>query len=369
MTPRGPTAMRYDPLDLVKLLAPISEAEPAGTAAVHEVLDRLRSDRKAITVLIAEDAATPRDAEWNRIVELATETLETRSKHLQVAVRLVEAISRRDGFIGLSSGLRMLRGLVEQCWDRMYPELDPSDPSVRADPFEYLNDGNAGALLPVFVRAMPMVAGEEEEYSWADINAKAPTSTDAKVVEAHTAREKKIKQAIELSKRDGFDAIAAALKSGLEDLAGLVAALNDKIGRNDAPGMTNLRDAMEDCLRQVHSILKDKGGINPPQADGGESGEPAEAEAAGEAVVEASSGGGGGPARKAVITRADVYRRLAESAELLEKMEPHSPIPYMIKRAVSLGSLPFPQLMKALLSDAKALDELHKGLGIGDEAK
>ena len=73
--------------------------------------------------------------------------------------------------------------------------------------------------------------------------------------------------------------------------------------------------------------------------------------------------------KKTTLTRADVYQRLAESADLLEKMEPHSPIPYLIKRAVDLGSLPFPQLMRALISDAKAIEELNKGLGIKDEPK
>ena len=32
-------------------------------------------------------------------------------------------------------------------------------------------------------------------------------------------------------------------------------------------------------------------------------------------------------------------------------MEPHSPIPILIQRAVELGSLPFPQLMGALAKD------------------
>ncbi len=32
-------------------------------------------------------------------------------------------------------------------------------------------------------------------------------------------------------------------------------------------------------------------------------------------------------------------------------MEPHSPIPILVQRAVELGSLPFPELMTALVKD------------------
>ena len=70
------------------------------------------------------------------------------------------------------------------------------------------------------------------------------------------------------------------------------------------------------------------------------------------------------PPEKAAQTRDDVYQRLAEAAAVLQKLEPHSPIPYLIRRAVDLGAMPFPQLMKALISDVKALDEMNRGLGI-----
>jgi type VI secretion system protein ImpA len=68
------------------------------------------------------------------------------------------------------------------------------------------------------------------------------------------------------------------------------------------------------------------------------------------------------------VTRADIYDRLSDAAARLQKIEPHSPIPYLIQRAVELGQMPFPLLMKALISDAKVLDELNRGLGIKAES-
>jgi len=48
-------------------------------------------------------------------------------------------------------------------------------------------------------------------------------------------------------------------------------------------------------------------------------------------------------------------------------LEPHSPIPYLVQRAVELGAMPFPQLMRALIRDANTLTELSRELGIKSE--
>ncbi len=49
---------------------------------------------------------------------------------------------------------------------------------------------------------------------------------------------------------------------------------------------------------------------------------------------------------------------------MLRELEPHSPIPYLIQRAVELGSLPFPQLINALIRDDSILTELRREFGI-----
>jgi len=55
---------------------------------------------------------------------------------------------------------------------------------------------------------------------------------------------------------------------------------------------------------------------------------------------------------------------LIEAADLLEQLEPHSPVPFLIRKAVEFGSLPFPQLMRALIRDDKIIGEMNRELGI-----
>ena len=56
-----------------------------------------------------------------------------------------------------------------------------------------------------------------------------------------------------------------------------------------------------------------------------------------------------------VASRAQVYQQLAQTAALLQQLEPHSPIPYLINRAVELGALSFPDLMRQLIRDSEVL--------------
>ena len=52
--------------------------------------------------------------------------------------------------------------------------------------------------------------------------------------------------------------------------------------------------------------------------------------------------GGGSFVGQQVDSRAQVYQQLAQAAAMLQRLEPHSPIPYLINRAVELGACPSP---------------------------
>ncbi len=79
--------------------------------------------------------------------------------------------------------------------------------------------------------------------------------------------------------------------------------------------------------------------------------------------VACRAGGGGSFVGQQVASRAQVYQQLAQAAAMLQQLEPHSPIPYLINRAVELGALSFPDLMRQLIRDADVLagDESRAG--------
>ncbi len=69
-------------------------------------------------------------------------------------------------------------------------------------------------------------------------------------------------------------------------------------------------------------------------------------------------------ARPRFATRDDIYSELATAAAALERLEPHSPVPFLVRCAVELGALPFPLLMQALIRDVNVLSEMNRELGI-----
>ena len=101
--------------------------------------------------------------------------------------------------------------------------------------------------------------------------------------------------------------------------------LNEKMP-DFAPSFYEVRKALEDCQTIAQWIKQENGGGGAPAAEGGE---------AAPAVARRTGGSGG------ALTREAAYDQLKRVAEMLERMEPHSPVPYLIRRAVELRAIKF----------------------------
>jgi type VI secretion system protein ImpA len=338
--------MASEPLiDLNELLAAIPGESPAGEPVPFQVREDLEQFRKEIDPADFDegDPARPTEAkraDWPKIARLGADTLAKSSKDLLVAARTTEALAKQHGFAGLADGFALLRGMVEQCWDRMYPAIEDGDLEVRAGPFNWLGEADRGARFPTAVRGLPLVGSDNGAVSWRDWRAAQDGRGDKAAFD----------KAILAAPREDCQRTFDDLTRCLTVLNGLSAALNQKLGP-DSPAMTDLRSAVSDCYTLARQVLQQKG---PPPEEA--------AEAA--AGADGTPGGGKPSPDRAVASRSEAYRRLAEAADLLEKLEPHSPIPYLVRRAVELGSLPFPLLMKALIRDEGVLTEMNRELGI-----
>jgi predicted component of type VI protein secretion system len=68
-----------------------------------------------------------------------------------------------------------------------------------------------------------------------------------------------------------------------------------------------------------------------------------------------------------IRSRADAYRQLEGIANFLQSIEPHSPTPYLVRRAVSWGRMPLPELMQEVLREEGDLNRLFTVLGLKPE--
>lgn len=334
-------------LDFAALLAPIPGDAPAGVSVSYELREKLEEHRKEVNPddFPADDPTRPAEAkkaDWPAITQMAQDTLTSTSKDLLVAARLTEALVKQHGFAGLRDGLQLMRRLIAECWDRIYPSIEDGDLEVRAGPFNWLDDPDRGARFPFALHSVPLLPGEGGGYSWIvwrqAQEGKGPITPEA------------IEKAVLTTPREHCQTLVDDVMQSVGELNQLTQLLNEKLG-GSAPGLISLRQAVDDCRILSQQILQKKG--PPPSEAGPEEGEVGED---GQPTV-----------RRAMTSREEVYRRLAEAADVLQQLEPHSPIPYLIRRAVALGALPFPQLMQALIRENTVLDELSREMGFQTE--
>src|ERR1700716_1492903 len=122
------------------LLNPIAGDNPSGASLRYApVYDKIKEARREEDDAPQGEWARERKvADWKLVAKLAGESLATKSKDLQLAIWLTEAMLRSEGFAGLLSGLKLLQGLVENFWDTLYPEMEDGEMDMRAATLDWV---------------------------------------------------------------------------------------------------------------------------------------------------------------------------------------------------------------------------------------
>jgi len=364
-------------VDLERLLTPISGARPSGESLRYAGLfDQVQEARRE------DDAALPqgvwktslKKADWKEVERLCLEALETRTKDLQLAAWLLEAWLRLDGAAGVVQGVRLLAGLCESFWDSVHPELEEDDQELRLAPL-YWVDERLSEELRLYI---PVTRPETEEapaYSLSDWEAARHLDNLARVnpqvLQAAEAEGRltlpKFLVSVTLTPSLFYAGQIGELRQALGALGELGALLESRCG-DRAPGFRRFNGHLVAIQRLAVRVLEERQDELPDTAPGDES-LPAWSVAGGgddggEGYDMDDGLSGGGPIR----SRAEAYRRLAEAADYLLRTEPHSPAPYLVKRAVSWGSMSLSELLYELLQSSSDLNTIYSLLGIRGDA-
>jgi type VI secretion system protein ImpA len=265
-------------IDVEGLLEPIPGADPSGLFLAYEgVYDRIREARRADDTL--EQGAWKREtkvAEWDQVIDLATDALQRRTKDIQIAAWLTEALARRHGFDGLRDGLRLLSGVQERFWDTYHPQIDEGDLGSREGPFVFLN-----TTLPLLIRQVPLSAGLSElKYSYLQWQESREVQNvglkDQKVMQALAdagkTTPKQWDDAVAQTPRKFYEGIFQALAESGEAFRDFEEGTDRRFGR-EAPSLLNVRKALEECRRLLEPILAAKRVQEPdPELDGSRAG-------------------------------------------------------------------------------------------------
>lgn len=362
-------------IDLEEYLRPISEENPSGESLRYsgiydEIKEARREDEDLALGNLGQWKYDMKAADYRKVIELASNALITQTKDLQIAVWFSEALTKVNGFVGLRDSLKLVSGLQEIFWETLFPEIDEGDMEGRANAIASLDKQTASAI-----RGKPITEGEGltwlnwEESTRFDI----PDSMDAveyndrqrfeelkKQAEAENrVTGERWRKARALTRRAFCEETYFVLNECWTEYENLNRVIEEKFDRNQAPGLGELRKSLDDLKTQVKRLLDEKRLEEPDPEDEKAEGEQAEGEVSEDGTVMVAVAGKKGP----IQSRQDALKRLSEVAEYFRKNEPHSPVSYLINRAVKWGSMPLESWLQDVIKDESIISQLRQTLG------
>jgi type VI secretion system protein ImpA len=324
------------------ILNPIPGENPSGQNLRWElVYEKVKEARR-------EEEDLP-SGEWSRavktadpavVIRLASEALSTRTKDLQLAAWLAEALLRQEGIGGLKEGLDLLHGLTEKFWETVYPEAEDGDLELKSAPLNWV-----GSYLGGQVRRVPLT---RDRYDWfkylesravgyetacAGKDTKAAARQDA--INEHKLTPEAFDKDMNSTPREFYIGLDKDFEEALASLQLLDDLCKEKLG-GDSPNFGNLQTALEEVQSLARTFLKSKEEREeevprvPPELE-------ADSPQASPEVAVAAP-------RKRVVSeepadREDAIRRIVVAVDFLRHAEPFSPASYLALRGLRWGEL------------------------------
>ena len=352
-------------IDINELLQPISGGDPCGEdVSFADVLDQMREARRADDPNLPQGdwQTTPKVADWRLVLQLGEKVLAKQSKDLQAAVWVGEASIGRDGFGGAADAFALLSGLIDKFWDGLYPRLEGDDAEERASKLAWFNTYAGRAL-----RAAPLTDAKPAMTLNLWSTSREVDNLARQNAEAHQAALAEGKpsgdvfdKALIDSSADLIRDLLAKVEAGQAAFAQLKTLVDAKFGRA-APSLAEIEDALKRALQVLTKAAKAKGLI----ADAPEAEAEAQPVAGGASLPAAPSGGGftlqlgsSGPARQ------DALKALSNIAQFFRKTEPHSPVSFLVERAVAWADTPLDEWLAQVVSDDGVLSRIRDRTGI-----
>lgn len=348
-----------------RLLAPLPQGGGAGIALRYEpvylhIQEARRHDDDSVPMGDWERPLVR--ADWRQCATLCSDALATQGKDLQVAAWLVEAWTRLDGLDGMLAGVRVLQGLVERYWDTAWPRVEEDgDTDARCAPFIWL-DHTLALACSLHIPLLHIDMGEPFALSldgWDRTLAATPFLDDANGEPAASmapGRDELLLFATHAENRARLHAMQADAAAAEAAWRGLERQLDERLGQ-DAPSLRKGATALSRLARAAASLLAEHS-LSPhavasrPMTDDFDTRPPAMGLAVGggrEEGVPAQADEP--PPRGMLLSRAHAYRELARIAQYLAEVEPHSPTPYLLRKAVAWGEMSLAELMHELTQD------------------
>ena len=349
-------------IGLHALLAPIDPASPCGQPArrcpSYAALCEARRQDDPTLPLGAWERELKR-ADWGAVSQLIGHALQVESKDMQLLAWLYEAQVKLHGIAGIGPTLELIRETCTRYWDDIHPRAADGDVEHRANIVGSIAEKNLRAI-----RLAPLIGIDgNRPYCWADWehayrNEQLRPAQGKTDVELEGVSLQALQSALGGAATDSFIELRSHLSAGLQAIEALSAALDPLFG-DQAPSMSNMAELLEQMRSLIDGELHRRGLEPHGAAPDDESAAPEPAH-----VVERETTLERAAACDAPRERAQAYARLAETAELLMRLDPHSPVPYLVRRATEWSRLNTAELYQELFLRLGGQINIFEVLGI-----
>jgi type VI secretion system protein ImpA len=336
------------------LLNPIAGENPSGQNLRYApVYDKIKEARREDDDAAQGDWKIERKvADWGFVVKTIGETLATKTKDLQLAAWLTEALLKTQGIGGLRDGLDLLKGLIEGFWDTLYPEIEDGDLEMRVAPLDWV-----GGRLGRGVKDAPLTRGGFSWFVYKE-SRKVPTEeeaggssakaeTRAAAVADGKLTPEEFDKSFDSSPKAYYVQLAADFDSALESLQALDGLCEEKF-QNAGPSFGPLRQTLEEVKQAVRIFLQKKREKEPDEPVAGEEAAAESASWAAEEEAPAAQAASAAPARARKpggalsaepVDRDDAIARVVSAAKFMRGENQYDPAPYLLLRGLRWGEL------------------------------
>ena len=313
-------------------------------------------------------------ADWDFVKNQCAELLSHTSKDMKLALWYVDALSHTDHLAGISQGLSLLQTLNDDYWLTMYPPLDGEEESM---------DIRAG-LLSWFVKALTndikqlsLADTKVESYNYnyyltaRDHDKQRQQNPDSETSNQLTLSD--YNHAIKNSSKAWQKALMSNLNKVTEQWQALTDQLNDLMGM-DAPVFAPVTDLLMALKQHLHPLL-------PEYADTTNS---ISQEGVADTVnrtddhESTKSNGNKSLASTKNVTLTDfnpsnrdhqsnrrqALKLLAQIQEYFATNEPHSPVTFLLGRAIDWADMPLDQWLAHIIKNEDQLSMISDMVGI-----
>jgi len=328
-------------IDVNSLLKDISDETPCGYdfeydaefGEIERAVQAKAEQQVGDMVIPAEEVNWPD-------VKNKTLSLFDRTKDLRMAIYLTRSLVHIDGFLGLMAGLALIKGLLENNWETVHPQLDPednNDPTLRINTLSTLSDPES--MLPSIREATLVKSSVFGTISFRQIliscgKLSLSTGSDEKVIESST-----IDGAFMDADIESLQETAEALRQSIESAVSIEALMMDKVGSMQMLDFSPLSRLLKDAQKIMTEHLSNRG-IDQIEMIANESGDVPVSNNEEKTEAQAMSG--------KINSREDVIKALDMACNYFKQNEPSSPVPLLLQRAKRLVSMDFMDIIRDL---------------------